>query len=179
VQRHRRRETWTIRNSPIVPGILRPDCLTSAPSPKAGAPPPNNRENRNTSSGLASSPGAAAKTVRKVHTILAPKGGCGKTYVASLIAQALHERGEPVVCFDTDRENASLRDIPALKAEPVSLFRPNSNEIDIHAMDGMTERMLREDAQRRATTYLKRTIRRLRNSVCSTMVLNLGYPRHG
>ena len=81
-----------------------------------------------------------------MHTILAPKGGCGKTYVASLIAQALQERGEPVVCFDTDRENASLRDIAALKAEPVRLFRPNSDEIDIHAMDGMTERMLREDA---------------------------------
>jgi CobQ/CobB/MinD/ParA nucleotide binding domain len=104
------------------------------------------RENRNSSSALASSPGAAAKPVRKVHTILAPKGGCGKTYVASLIAQALQERGEPVVCFDTDRENASLRDIAALQAEPVSLFLPNSDEIDIHAMDGMTERMLREDA---------------------------------
>lgn len=87
-----------------------------------------------------------AKPLRKVHTVLAPKGGCGKTYVASLIAQALQERGEPVVCFDTDRENASLRDIPALKAEPVSLFLPNSDEIDINAMDGMTERMLSEDA---------------------------------
>ena len=51
------------------------------------------------------------------------------------------ERGEPVVCFDTDRENASLRDIPALKAEPVSLFLPNSDEIDVNAMDAMTERM--------------------------------------
>ena len=119
------------------------------------APPPalpsnttasSKRENRNSSSALASSPSVAAKPVRKVHTILAPKGGCGKTYVASLIAQALQERGEPVVCFDTDRENASLRDIPALQAEPVSLFLPNSDEIDIHAMDGMTERMLREDA---------------------------------
>jgi hypothetical protein len=84
--------------------------------------------------------------VRKVHTVLAPKGGCGKTFVASLIAQALQERGEPVVCFDTDRENASLRDIAALKAEPVSLFLPNSDEIDVHAMDGMTERMLSEDS---------------------------------
>lgn len=83
--------------------------------------------------------------MRKVHTILAPKGGCGKTYVASLIAQALLEKGEPVICFDTDRENASLRDITALKAEPVSLFRPNSDEIDINAMDGMTERLLTED----------------------------------
>jgi hypothetical protein len=119
------------------------------------SPPPNapsattassKRENRNSSSVPATSQGAGAKPVRKVHTVLAPKGGCGKTYVASLIAQALQERGEPVICFDTDRENASLRDIPALKAEPVSLFLPNSDEIDVHAMDGMTERMLNEDS---------------------------------
>ena len=56
------------------------------------------------------------------------------------------ERGEPVVCFDTDRENASLRDVPALKAEPVSLFLPNSDEIDVNAMDAMTERLLGDDA---------------------------------
>jgi hypothetical protein len=104
------------------------------------------RESRNSSSAPDTSPSAAAEPVRKVHTVLAPKGGCGKTFVASLIAQALQERGEPVVCFDTDRENASLRDIPALKAEPVSLFLPNSDEIDVHAMDGMTERMLSEDS---------------------------------
>ncbi len=114
-----------------------PASSTTA-SPKKGSP--------TSSSAPASSASAAPKTVRKVHTILAPKGGCGKTYIASLIAQALMERGEPVVCFDTDRENASLHDIAALKAEPVSLFQPNSDEIDIHAMDGMTERMLTDDS---------------------------------
>src|SRR6202051_5128194 len=108
--------------------------------------PSSRKESRNGSSAPASSPSAAVEPVRKVHTILAPKAGCGKTFVASLIAQALQERGEPVVCFDTDRENDSLRDIPALKAEPVSLFLPNSDEIDVHAMDGMTERMLSEDS---------------------------------
>ncbi len=114
-----------------------PASSTTA-SPKKGSP--------TNSSAPASSASAAPKTARKVHTILAPKGGCGKTYIASLIAQALMERGEPVVCFDTDRENASLRDIAALKAEPVSLFQPNSDEIDIDAMDGMTERMLTDDS---------------------------------
>ena len=39
-----------------------------------------------------------------------------------------------------------MRDIPALKAEPVSLFLPNSDEIDVNAMDAMTERMLGDDA---------------------------------
>ena len=104
------------------------------------------KERPSSSSGQASSASQGAKTMRKVHTVLAPKGGCGKTYIASLIAQALIEKGEPVICFDTDRENASLRDIAALKAQSISLFLPNSDEIDINAMDGMTEQMLTEDA---------------------------------
>ncbi len=82
---------------------------------------------------------------RKVHVVLAPKGGCGKTFIASLIAQALIERGEPVLCLDTDRENASLTDIPTLKAKPVALFQPNSDEVDIYALDAMTEDLLSED----------------------------------
>ena len=89
--------------------------------------------------------GRRQAVVRKVHVVLAPKGGCGKTFIASLNAQALIERGEPVLCLDTDRENASLPDIPALKAKPVALFQPDSDEIDIHAMDTMTEELLTED----------------------------------
>src|ERR1700755_2993692 len=122
-----------------------PDMNPSPNAPSATTAA-SKKESRTSSSAPASSPSGVAEPVRKVHTILEPKGGCGKTFVASLIAQALQERGEPVVCFDTDRENASLRDIPALKAEPVSLFLPNSDEIDVHAMDGMTERMLSEDS---------------------------------
>jgi hypothetical protein len=108
------------------------------------APPParpsnttasSKRENRTSSSALASSPSAAAKPVRKVHTILAPKGGCGKTYVASLIAQALQERGEPLVCFDTDRENASPRDIAALHNGATS-FAPLSRYL---VQDGIAD----------------------------------------
>ena len=122
-----------------------PDTNTLPDQPSSTTASPK-KGNPTSSSAPASSASAAPKTARKVHTILAPKGGCGKTYIASLIAQALMERGEPVVCFDTDRENASLHDIAALKAEPVSLFQPNSDEIDIHAMDGMTERMLTDDS---------------------------------
>jgi CobQ/CobB/MinD/ParA nucleotide binding domain len=119
---------------------------TNLPDPPSGTTASPRKESRNSSSAPASSPSGGGRTMRKVHTILAPKGGCGKTYVASLIAQALQEKGEPVVCFDTDRENASLRDITALAAQPVGLFLPNSDEIDVRAMDAMTERMLTEDA---------------------------------
>jgi hypothetical protein len=83
--------------------------------------------------------------VRKVHVVLQGKGGVGKTYVASLIAQCLMERGEPVACIDTDPVNASFRDIRALGAMPVDLFKPDGDEIDVHVMDGMVERFLTED----------------------------------
>ena len=73
------------------------------------------------------------------------KGGVGKTYIASLIAQYLIEQGEPVVCLDTDMVNATFRDLKALKVEPVDLFKPNTDEIDVHAMDGMVERFVTED----------------------------------
>jgi hypothetical protein len=73
------------------------------------------------------------------------KGGVGKTYIASLIAQYLIEQGEPVVCLDTDAVNATFRDIKALKVEPVNLFKPSTDEIDVNAMDGMVERFVTED----------------------------------
>ena len=122
-----------------------PDPIPPADQPSTTTAS-SRRERSNGSSAPAISPSAGSSIPRKVHMVLAPKGGVGKTYIASLIGQALMERGEPMVCFDTDRENASLRDIPALKAEPVPLFLPKSDEIDVRALDAMTERMLTEDA---------------------------------
>jgi len=90
-------------------------------------------------------PEAANSPVRKVHAVMQGKGGVGKTYIASLIAQYLIEQGEPVVCLDTDMVNATFRDLKALKVEPVDLFKPNSDEIDVNAMDGMVERFVTED----------------------------------
>src|ERR1700739_2386253 len=51
------------------------------------------------SSDPASSP-ERNKPMRKAHFVLQGKGGVGKTFVASLIAQYLTERGEPVACLD-------------------------------------------------------------------------------
>jgi hypothetical protein len=78
-----------------------------------------------------------------VHLVLQGKGGVGKTYVASLIAQYLREKGEPVGCLDTDPVNASFAAIPALAAEPVDLLI--DDRINVDEMDGMVERLLTED----------------------------------
>lgn len=103
------------------------------------------KENPSNSSAPASSLADESKTMRKVHAVMQGKGGVGKTYIASLIAQYLTERGEPVVCLDTDMVNASFRDLKALKVEPVDLFKPDSDEIDVNAMDGMVERFVTAD----------------------------------
>lgn len=73
------------------------------------------------------------------------KGGIGKTFVASQIAQYLKESGTPLVCLDTDVVNHSFRDFTALAVETVDVFHADSDEIDSRAMDSMTERFLKED----------------------------------
>ena len=104
------------------------------------------RENPKGYSAPASSLAAVSSPVRKVHAVMQGKGGVGKTYIASLLAQYLVEQGEPVVCLDTDMVNATFRDLKALKVEPVDLFKPDSDEIDVNAMDGMVQRFVTEDS---------------------------------
>ena len=70
------------------------------------------------------------------------KGGVGKSLAASFVAQYLTEIGCPVACLDVDPMNASLCEVRALQAVPVSLFRDDGDEIDVDAMDGMVERLL-------------------------------------
>lgn len=90
-----------------------------------------------------SSPVCAASR-RTVSFVLQGKGGCGKTLVASLIAQSLKERGEPVVCIDTDPVNRSFTAIETLGAQPVRLVK--GNKVDVDAMNAWSERAVAEDA---------------------------------
>src|ERR1700730_9229175 len=113
-----------------------------APSDTARSP---KKERSTGSSDPASSP-EKNKTMRKAHFVLQGKGGVGKTFVASLIAQYLTERGEPVACLDTDQVNGSFQDITALGVCPVRILKDESEEIDIAEMDGMVERILTADS---------------------------------
>lgn len=81
---------------------------------------------------------------RTVNVVLQGKGGIGKTVVASLIAQCLRERSEPVVCIDTDPVNSSFAAIKALGAEPVRILA--GDRINVPALNGLAERILTEDA---------------------------------
>jgi len=71
---------------------------------------------------------------RRVHIVLQGKGGVGKTYVASLLAQFYQEANRPVVCYDTDPVNSSFSAITAISARPVALFN-DANELAIAEID--------------------------------------------
>jgi len=72
--------------------------------------------------------------------VLQGKGGIGKTYVASLLAQFYLEAGRRVVCYDADPVNASLTAITALAARPVKLFK--GDQIDVGEIDKVVAEFL-------------------------------------
>lgn len=85
-----------------------------------------------------------AATERKVHFVLQGKGGVGKTFVASLLAQFYHENNAPLVCLDTDPVNGSFGAVRALGAAHVSLLE--GDRIAVDALDELVERAIVEDA---------------------------------
>ncbi len=87
---------------------------------------------------------AKSDVARKLHFVLQGKGGVGKTMAALLLSQCLAEKGEPVVCIDTDPVNASFSNLSSLPSDRVSIF--NGNKVDTRALDEFTERLVTEDA---------------------------------
>jgi hypothetical protein len=98
------------------------------------------------SKGRATESGSSEKTepTRLLHFVLQGKGGVGKTMTALLLAQCIADKGEPVICADTDPVNASLSSLSPLPTEQVSIF--NGNRVDTRALDEFTERMVTEDS---------------------------------
>ena len=82
---------------------------------------------------------------RRNHWVLQGKGGIGKSFVASLIAEHLVRRGaaDDVVCIDTDPVNATLASYPALKAARLEVLE--DGEISGEKFDKLIERIVTED----------------------------------
>lgn len=99
---------------------------------------------RATTSDSSAPANAEAAGERKVHFVLQGKGGVGKTFVASLLAQFYRERNAPLVCLDTDPVNGSFGAIRALGATHVTLL--DGDRIAVDALDELVERTMTEDA---------------------------------
>jgi len=90
--------------------------------------------------------GSSEKTeaARKLHFVLQGKGGVGKTVAALMLSQCIEEKGEPVICVDTDPVNASLSSLSSMNPERVSIFA--GKKVDTRSLDLFTEKLLTEDA---------------------------------
>jgi hypothetical protein len=78
-----------------------------------------------------------------VHLSLQGKGGVGKSFVASVLAQYLRHKGRDVQCVDTDPVNQTFSQYSALQVCHLKLL--NEGRIDPRAFDCLMERLLTED----------------------------------
>lgn len=73
----------------------------------------------------------------KIHFTLQGKGGVGKSFVSSLIAQHQKEQGKKLICVDTDPVNCTFADYKAFKAIRLDLM--NSSKINERKFDELME----------------------------------------
>lgn len=78
-----------------------------------------------------------------VHLTLQGKGGVGKSFVSSLVAQYLLGKGEAITCIDTDPVNATFEGYKALKARRIELIE-EGNVLNQRKFDEMMELILTE-----------------------------------
>ncbi len=78
-----------------------------------------------------------------VHFVLQAKGGIGKSFVATLLAQHVINETGAVRCFDTDQENTTFKHYAALAVDHVALANA-SRLIDPKKFDSLMETLLTE-----------------------------------
>ncbi|CAG37874.1 nucleotide-binding protein [Desulfotalea psychrophila] len=75
-----------------------------------------------------------------INLILQGKGGVGKTFVASLMAQFLKEQDTPTYCFDSDPVNASFAAYQGLAVELVDIM--DGDSINTRRFDSLIEKLV-------------------------------------
>jgi hypothetical protein len=83
-----------------------------------------------------------------VHLILQGKGGVGKSFIATLLAQYLQEKGVPVRCFDADPVNSTLASFPALQTTKLDLIESSDKgrRINPRRFDDLVEHIAGQPA---------------------------------
>lgn len=79
-----------------------------------------------------------------IHFILQGKGGCGKSFIAAMLAQFFQSKDADLKAFDTDQENTTFAQYQALGAQHVSVMNA-SRTIDAKRFDTLMDRLLTED----------------------------------
>ena len=81
---------------------------------------------------------------KKVHLVLQGKGGVGKSYIASLLAQYHQHQHRPLVCLDTDPVNATFTSYEAYRARRIELMAGST--LEERGFDKMLEAIVEEDS---------------------------------
>ena len=81
--------------------------------------------------------------MKQVHMILQGKGGVGKSYVASLLAQHYLIRGITPVCIDTDPINQTFAGYAAFNAQQLKLM--HGDDLDPRAFDQLVDQVVAAD----------------------------------
>jgi hypothetical protein len=79
-----------------------------------------------------------------VHFVLQAKGGIGKSFVSTLLAQYVVSETGAVRCFDTDQENTTFAHYAALSVRHIALADP-SRVINPKRFDALMETLLTEE----------------------------------
>jgi hypothetical protein len=79
-----------------------------------------------------------------IHFVLQAKGGIGKSFVSTLLAQYLLNETGAVRCFDTDQENTTFTHYEALNVRHVTVAN-SSRLIEPKKFDGLMETLLTEE----------------------------------
>ena len=77
-----------------------------------------------------------------VHMTLQGKGGVGKSYVSSVLAQYFQRSDKSPICFDTDPINQTFSRFKALDVTHLKLSDGKDDEIDPRKFDALMERIL-------------------------------------
>lgn len=76
----------------------------------------------------------------KLHLVMQPKGGAGKSFSAVHLIQYLEDQGREVDAYDLDSANNTLSQFEALKADPVDVASDaNDRKIDERKFDLLLE----------------------------------------
>lgn len=81
----------------------------------------------------------------KVHLFLQGKGGVGKSFCASMLAQYLLDKGKTPFCIDTDPINATFSSYPRFQAKRIEILK--DNRIDPLEFDGIVEQIFSSGEQ--------------------------------
>lgn len=79
-----------------------------------------------------------------VHFTIQGRGGVGKSFASSLLAQYLTHRGVPISCYDTDPVNDTFSQYEAFGAKRIDILGPDKN-INSRAFDGLVDDLLWDD----------------------------------